>query len=85
MEKHQDNIKRGEQIFNQMLEQTSYNIFRMFQEAEGDVSEVYQIPRYRLNQLFEKYRKRFKKKAMFNLQIIQTREFYYHFMKISKT
>lgn len=26
-----------------------------------------------------------RKKAMFNLQIIQTREFYYHFMKILKT
>lgn len=61
LEEQEDNIKRGEQIFNQMLEQTSHNISQMLQEAEGDVSEAYQMSRYRLNQLFEEYEEKFQK------------------------
>ncbi len=61
LEEQEDNIKRGEQIFNQMLEQTSYNISQMLQEAEGDVSEASQMSRYRLNQLFEEYEEKFQK------------------------
>ena len=74
LEDQEDNIKRGEQIINQMFEQTSHDIFRMLQQAEEDVSEVYQFSYYRLNQLSEKYEERFqeeKRKIQLQLEEVE--------------
>lgn len=59
LEEQEDDIRRGEQMFNQMLDQTSQNVSRMLQEEEGDVSEAYEFSQHRLNQLSEEYGEKF--------------------------
>lgn len=59
LEEQEDTIRRGEVTFNQMLEQTSQNVSRMLQEAEGNVSEASQFSRHRLQQLSEEYGEKF--------------------------
>ncbi len=74
LEEQEDDVKRGERMFNQMLEQASQNISQMLQQAEGDVSEAYQFSYYRLNQLSEEYEEKFqeeKRKIQFQLEEVE--------------
>lgn len=61
LEEQEDDIRRGEEMFNQMLGQTSQTVSMMLQEAEGDVSEAFQFSQHRLNQLSEEYGEKFQK------------------------
>lgn len=77
LEEQEDTIRRGEQTFNQMFEQTAQNVSRMLQEAEGDVSEASQFSRHRLQKLSEEYVEKFQEeKRHIHLQLEEAeREF----------
>lgn len=60
LENQEDELKRGEQTVNNLIDQTSDEINHMLGKIEGDTSEASAFARYRLNQLFEDMNENFR-------------------------